>query len=408
MDSMTAKARNEIEKIFSPQEALEFLKVKDNFRFVSNGIKEQLIRLGYSGDDDALLMAFRNLMRDERVGSEEGRCEGEWFRDEVLPSKEFSIKMCFAFKLSSISKPKTATEFLWSVCRINGFNYRIAEDIIYNYALEHDECYEYAKTLIERYESTTADVDYGNIDKTKSTMTLSSIFRDLADMDEDTFIKALIENKKDFIGYNKTSRDEFLKVYNGLTDLIIAEINETNTMAQTAGIPGYTTGNKKSVKMYSEIIFMDSIRKLIAARKQREKKLKRNVLIDILDKFPIERYILNMKSEAKKNRDRTTDLGHGYARKTFILCFFAKYILEWQKAWDSISNKKPVSFFNDFYRRLDSALRRCSYGALYPAHPFDWLILKCVKACDETNYDEEDIMEHFNEILSRLGDNQDI
>jgi len=123
-----------------------------------------------------------------------------------------------------------------------------------------------------------------------------------------------------------------------------------------------------------------------------------------LDNFPVQNSFNEMRSGAKKYRAKATDLGHGYARKAFVLCFFSLYILEWKKFWESPENKTPVSFFNDFYRRLNGKLHRCSYGLLYPAHPFDWLILKCVKALDNVDPQEDmDALELFNETLKLLA-----
>lgn len=404
-DAITKKAWENIEKHFSPAEFSECLRSKRNFRFVSNGIKAQLVQSGYFGDDATLLKAFQMLMLTKGVGTTDGRCEGEWFRDEILPSKTSSIKMCFAFDLSSKSKPKTATEFLWSVCRINGFNYRVAEDIIYNYALEHGESYEYAQSLIKRYESSTVDIVFKDGDETKATMTLQSIFRDLANMDEQKFIEALIVNKKNFIGYSKTSYDELVRAYNELTNLIIADINMGDDATWTAKILGDNLASGKPVLISSEVIFESFLRALLVQKKGDEKKTARIVLSYILDKFPTERNIFNMLNEAKTSE--STDLGHGLSRKAFVLCFFTKYILKWAKPREGHDNGTPVSFFNDFCISLDSALHRCNYGALYPAHPFDWLILKCVKALDEVDSQNDvDAMELFNEMLKLLASEQ--
>jgi hypothetical protein len=40
----------------------------------------------------------------------------------------------------------------------------------------------------------------------------------------------------------------------------------------------------------------------------------------------------------------------------------------------------PDEFFGDFVIALNSTLDRCGYAKLYPANPFDWLILKCVRS----------------------------
>ena len=62
MDGITIKARNELEreKSFSPQEALKFLREKENFRFTSNGIIRAIKSRGISGDDKKLFLCLRS------------------------------------------------------------------------------------------------------------------------------------------------------------------------------------------------------------------------------------------------------------------------------------------------------------------------------------------------------------
>jgi len=321
--------------------------------------------------------------------------------------------MCFAFGLSDISKPKTAGEFLFNVCQINGFNYRVAEDIIFYYSLTHDEDYGYAERLIAEYKEKTAGVKVGDGYETSPTEEVEEIFKELAVMSEEEFMEKLVANAHNFIGYNKTAHNEFVRLYDELSELILNEIKEDNASSDAGEIDGYDNGRGKDTRIRDEIIFDSFLRALTAKIKGEAKRKTRDTLTDILDGFPAESDIVKMRSTAKNYRNWATgdgknvggnDFHHGYARKAFILCFFNAYILDWKKVWDNPQSKTPVSFFNDFYRRLNSKLRSCSYGAIYPANPFDWLILKCAKLLDEADpFEDGDITEIWSETLKLLA-----
>lgn len=433
MGTMTAEAREALFTEIEVNDALalsvaNFMK-ENKFRTIKNGIKLLMeVRAKRDGNDDLLaafvetddktenekndkiiLQAFRKLMESKGLNSHDSELEGKWYRGELMPSKDYAIKMCFAFGLSDISSPKTAGDFLFHICQINGFNYRVAEDIIYYYALVHDEDYEYAQCLISDYREKTINV----IGKaTSSTKDIENAFEDLAVMDKDVFMAELVGNAHNFIGYNKKAHDEFVLCYEKLTALVLEDIEKNNEVTRNVGNYTYSTGTTKSVEIEDEIIYEGFLRALTAKKKGDVNKKVRTTLTDIFDEFPTEVRISGMSSSGERNRDKATGDGkgrkgknfhHGYVRKTFMLCFFAMYILDWKKVWDNIQSKTPVSFFNDFYRRLNNKLRNCSYGALYPSNPFDWLILKCAKLLDTIDPVEDiDITEVFNEILVAL------
>jgi hypothetical protein len=112
---------------------------------------------------------------------------------------------------------------------------------------------------------------------------------------------------------------------------------------------------------------------------------------DIMERFPQERYLVDMfrlPSEA-------TDKEHDKARKAFVLLYFANYALD----------PPPDEFFGDFVIALNDMLDRCGYAKLYPANPFDWLILKCIRSLDHTDQIKGDNpIELFNEVLIQLAE----
>jgi len=413
MDGITIEARNALEHeiSFTPEKSEEFLnntvaflKDKSNFRFTSNGIKRELKRLGKEGDDEALLQEFKNLMTEHGLLSVRGISEGTWFRDEARPSKDNAIRMCFAFGLSS-KTPTTALEFLWNVCRINGFNYRVVDDVVYYYALERGLSYSDADEIIGEYEAKVkeANIVFNDEDETKSTSVMWDIFEDMPELERADFVELLAENQKNFIGYNKTSRNAFIEVYNDLERLIADDIKDGNMGVEAAGFKPYSTGNIRDANVHAEVIYDGVLRALLGDVNFSNITVptleKGSALEQIMNHFPTQANMDAIKSNAKKNRKKATEFEQGFARKTFILCFLARYVLKYMRKSGSKSSK---SFYNDFYYSLETQLHKCSYGLLYPANPFDWLVLKSVKAIDTANLSETDALELFNEILALL------
>ncbi|GHS90918.1 hypothetical protein AGMMS49957_17610 [Synergistales bacterium] len=396
MGDKTIRAKNEIEreKNFTPQEALEFLRGKKNFRFMSDGIERELHRLGYTGNT---IEALRACMDKAGIKSADGKLEKIWLEDGKFPDKEYAIKLCFAFGLSSKkdeSNPEavTALEFLWNVCRVNGFNYRCADDIIYSYALDNGKRYECAAALIKRYEAETNNIAADDSEgETKGTSTLWEIFGDLKGIDESELLAELKDNAHHFYNYNKTSKKEFIKLYDKLTALVRADIEEDKLNAENGEIEAYERSKRQMpVAVYDEIIYDGYIRALTGKKRGNLPDAAKTVLGGILDKFPTKDYIDEMRSLAKDNLKANTDLGHGYARKVYLLCFFANYAF------------KGKVDYEDFYRALDSKLLKCSYGVLYPANPFDWIILNSIRSlCREDVY-EADALELLTDTITQL------
>lgn len=107
---------------------------------------------------------------------------------------------------------------------------------------------------------------------------------------------------------------------------------------------------------------------------------------------------------------RTTEKEHGSARKIFVFFYFINYVLRWGSYLNNenveIKGEPPTNFFAHFYSALDDLLKRCGYGNLYYADPFDWLILSCVCSLNENDQsgegDDLDALSLYYEILECL------
>ena len=381
MPTLTNNAMFEIEreKDFSPENTLGFLRKRENFITLSEGIKRELKRLGYDGDDKQLFAHFNSVLEKAGFTYDDCRNAPKWFGNKVKPSPKYAIRLCFAFGLSG----KAALDFLWKACKVNGFNFRRAEDVVCCYGLENGKSYAETVELIKRYKTHTAELSFEESDATKRTYTLRAVFNELKGMDEAVFFEKLCANKKNFIKYSKTAHEEFVRLYENLKETIREEIaNHQNDHKYTA-MEKYDS----EPSVYPEIVY--AFGKISAAAKSN--KTKGSTFAHLAENFPQGKYLnsmFNIPSEA-------TDKEYDKARKAFILLYFADYTLD----------PPPDGFYDDFYIALNTMLDKCGYAKLYPANPYDWLILNCVKSLD-VNDQTEDLnpVELFNEVLELLAD----
>jgi hypothetical protein len=181
-----AVAEIEREKDFTPEEATEFLNKPQNFLSVSDGIKRELAGYGYSGSDDELLKGFKKILKAGGFETGELRNANKWLLEDSRPNPKYDypIRLCFAFGLSG----QAALDFLWKVCRVNGFNFRRVRDVVYCYCLNDGKSFADAGRLIAEYERTTVGHQASVEDATKRTQTLRRLFGDLIEVGETAFL----------------------------------------------------------------------------------------------------------------------------------------------------------------------------------------------------------------------------
>ena len=146
-----------------------------------------------------------------------------------------------------------------------------------------------------------------------------------------------------------------------------------------AALKGYDS----DVSVYPEIIYaFEKISKISTDAS--------TTFANVMDNFPQSRYLAEILNDASA----ATDKEHDKARKIFLLLYFADYAI----------TPPPVSFFNDFVYAANEMLEKCGYAKLYPAHPYDWIILSCIKSLDALDQIEESTpIELFNEVLELLA-----
>ncbi|GHV13519.1 hypothetical protein FACS1894219_08450 [Clostridia bacterium] len=241
------------------------------------------------------------------------------------------------------------------------------------------------QTRIAKYKEATADLTYSTDDYTKRTQTLRTIFGNLSGLREQDFLVKLIANKKNFLAYSVTAHEEVLKLSGTLRAFIRADIAEYNRDIQYAELSGYDfKGN--DVLLYNELVYAFDI--INSAGKDSD-----TPFGGIMRRFPQSEYLGKMLT----NSAAATDKEHDTARKVFVLLYFANYALD----------PPPGKFFGDFTIALDTELERCGYAKLYPANPFDWHILNCIRSLDYSDQDEDlNPVELFNDVLMLLAEEE--
>jgi hypothetical protein len=390
MVSLTYNAIAEIEreKDFTPEEAVEFLSKPQNFLSVSDGIRRELERYGGVGSDEKLLKTFKKILKDGGFATNELRHAKGWLLENTRPSPKYSypIRLCFAFHLSG----QGALNFLWKTCRVNGFNFRRAQDVVYCYCLENGKSYSDAEKLIEQYKTFTVGEQTSEDDLTKRTQTLRRVFGNLMCEDETTFLAELCGNKKNFFEYSLTASREYKRICESLKSLVVKDIMSYNRKMMSARMNGYNF----EVSLYPEII--SAFERLSRAAKAMKGELA--TLDDLMTRFPQSEYLLKMLGDDAAATDRE----HDTARKVFILLFFAEYAFKRSRHLEK-NMDKPHKFYPGFYRALNDTLDKCGYAALYPGNPYDWLILNCVRSLDVDGANELNPVELFDSTLLALA-----
>ena len=463
---ITQHAYNGFEECCSYEEMLSFLRDENRFMSVSKGIKRDLLDcLDFQGDEDEIIADFKAVVCG--YGFTDAEMRGfddkvsEWFCENKLPNRAWAIRLCFAFGLDD----DQAGHFLWKVCKLNGFSYRSAEDVIYCYCLANGKPYQDAKTLIDEYKANPnipRIEDYKKLviarikekirDNTVGTKVLQDKFSNLKGMTEDSFRCDLFANTKYFINYSVSAHFGILTEYEAVVEQLKLNrptdvgISDTVEMKQKD-----KKGNEKTsyvTKALSEtgtfdIVDGDQVRhtkfdgqyefsyesvwtelsernKCIAGTEDRATRPTKpissvcNHVCKLVSSLPPYEKFKEMTKRSKPQL--ATEKDFCYARNVFVFLYFAQFVLRWErylyvsyditKKEQSMPDEPPEEFFGEFYESLNIELENCGYGYLYYANPFDWHILSCVRLLDENlgGIDEIDALTHFNEALSQLAE----
>jgi hypothetical protein len=378
----------------------------------------------------------------------------EWFFKDALPNREWAVKLCFAFKLDEVQ----AADFIWKVCRLNGFCYRSASDIIYCYCLANKKTYAEARMMYSEYLKTSYSekvAEYKEIvleriksqsqDYTVRTQTLRNKYANLKDMPEQVFVKHLITNAKYFIDFNISAYLGLVEQYN----TVIAQLKKSRPADIGAGLVTIDEPDKDGFCKMVDLsyCFEDSTGALIhthtiidgddeprTTKFDSEYELSYATVWEQLSERvkcaggtdePLKRpttpvgairnhmkYLLSLPTletlkKLLQDPPRATEKERNSARMLFVFLYFAQYVIRWEHHLFDLKETKPKKpLFKIFYDMLNKQLEDCGYGYLYYANPFDWHILKCVSLLDEdwdNRSDYPDIIAEFNEALGQIA-----
>ena len=404
---------------------LSFLSDPQNFMTVPKGIKRDLLEcLNIEGSDEEIIEEFKRIIKVYSFTTPEMRKFDEqvhgWFYENKLPRRDWAVRLCFVFQLND----EQAGHFLWKVCKLNGFCYRSAEDIIYCYCLANGKSYQDAKALIADYKNSDKNTNFPSVkaykelvisriqtgieDFTETTDKLRIAFRNLKGMDEKSFKNKLFSHSKYFIDYG-------ISAHKG----IVAQFYAVRQQMKMEPLDDMDEEDDQKSDLTYELVWrkLAETSELIGEAQKPETRplMPINAITShiqiLVNSLPSVKKIRTIMKHSRP--EAATDRKGNSARMLFVFLYFAQYVLRWERyLFDVIENdEKPEEFFSDFYEGLNNQLENCGYGYLYYANPFDWHILSCIRLLDNffSDEDSEDddmfgALAQFNKALAQVAE----
>jgi hypothetical protein len=376
MQDFTQQGYNAIyEQDLSFDDALAYVADPSNFLSVYAGITRELRRLDCGGSDEEMFAAFKQLAKDANVKISEFVCREEpekgkafrWFytsresNEECLPTREHAIKLCFAFKLNI----EQAANFLWKVCRLNGFCYRRAKDVIYCYCLENHLSFSTVSVIIANFKNYKTEQAAPVEPHITRTQTIRDRFGKLKGLPQAEFEAMLCADKHNFLDYSRTAHDEMKAVYAE----VLAEIEKERALGSRSAWLSDTVEVKKKdkngkfvtsyeTKKFSEngnlkIVDGDEFRETIGDGDEFTyeficRQLSERFKDEYADEIAIRkltpnkvycRYVADLASfltkdnlsKAIASKEYATETERGCARKLFVFLKFAVSVLKWER-----------------------------------------------------------------------------
>jgi len=373
LDGMITKfAREAIfsEEYISEKESLEFLTNIENFMTISKGIIRELERSGLSGSVDELYKILRLKMREQGVAPADATIKS-WLMKNILPSRPFAIKICFALELTL----ESAVTFLNRACFQSGFSPRIAEEVIFYYCLKFGKPYSHAQYLYKLFKESDGSLSEEQI---KGTQFIKNE-QDQLQNNDTALINWLALRKSSFTEKSETAFNWYSLLKREVVDAIrsspgFSDIDKENLESDIDVEEKDISYEKLLYYLYLDIpVVMRGTKKPEADFVS----LKDSVISDILTGIPLPEQLKKI-----ERREVSVD------RKTLMTLFFFRCSFN-----DFADYESPYDYF---YDNMNEILDDCNMGLLYPPNPFDWLILKSVNSLEVGG---ENSVVYFNEIL---------
>ena len=208
MSAITERARAAIEAndYQTPDACLKYLIEPQNFNSLSEELTRLMPNLGYGNTLDEQNAALLNqidqlgLENANQVATLKNNARPWLSGERVIISRKYAIMLCFALKLDK----QQSRDFLRKGCHEASFNFRNAKELVFSYCLNNKKTYSEALALFKQYLE-IPQIDSAETNPISATRTLRDFFADTDFTDDDNaFIKALCDNRQNFICYNNS------------------------------------------------------------------------------------------------------------------------------------------------------------------------------------------------------------
>ena len=223
-----------LDKYADPEEVLNYLQEGGHFKTLSEQLKDTMVSAGIC-EKGAEARTFvealysRLAAQDERIGRTEKRPRNNvrrWLNGQFryIRQRKDLIEICFALELTL---PQAAE--LLNKCGFNSLNVRRADDAVYMYCLQKKKPYETALSLLHAFESAAPEERDGGADGTEprhsghTTVLMEDLLMNGGVWaNEQSFLNGfLLPNRKKFIAYSVTARQEYIRLKNRLYGIAI-------------------------------------------------------------------------------------------------------------------------------------------------------------------------------------------
>lgn len=394
---------------------------------------------------------FRNRLRAKWGLSDEGDQNFQGI------GRELEMRLCFALKLDL----EGANDFLRKGCGSYAFNVRSAYEAIYFYCILRERPYSTVLELRRRYRRASPARQAQTPRETQ--LLQRAFQDTSWESDEDFLNTFLLPNKTNFTKYSNTALRTYGALRTSLCDQIIEgklDHYERKRGPVREGPDKLFDGLKEAVAALgrSDSAYADCAAALTdwsqapavmdRLRRELDKERYARLVNDAVTGNQLLNAVLFYRGEvaAFKPEDsslRDSAFWHGFpqtqylnpasvhagslpkteaSRKSILLLYFMDYFYELSLGEDygAFSPQIPRPRFSgapggdgprgpmktfaewqydSFYDSLNDTLLRCNLPVLYPADPFDWLILKSARSLMRLDHAPADPIEYFNEVL---------
>ena len=427
MGTITNVAEEFIEndQVLSAESCYAFIRSEEHFQTPGRVLSEFLRDVcGAEGDERQLIKLLTERLA--AVGPVSGKTIQRWFTEGRIPSRENGILLCFALGLD----PSQCRDLLRRCCRQPGFNVRQPGEAAELYCLSAGLSFADAQELFRRYQ----EAPMPETQERHGTRTISAILSGTRWETPELFLTTfLIPNKPSFEEYFATARSEFDRLTMSLRVKILQHaMQDEDGLPDEGDAPTLAAVRGEALRLRMDPAEFDRLRKSRSWARLTDWLLARDpesavrlippdrLMRETLYGIPY-RWAANGAKEADFADFRSSRLGDDLllsfpradylrsfrpsmasqqkVRKTLVTFFFLNYVYD----WDPETQDRRKKGYWDFHAALTELLDRCGQGFLYPADPFDCLILKSVavfdRACGSADPNAESPAELFNEVL---------